>query len=157
MKDILILGIGNLVLNDAGVGIHIIHILKSIAMPDGVDILDGGTGDENLIDILSSYNRLILVDAATDDFPAGTVRRLSPRFPQDCPLRLSSHQPAVQRIIRAIQHPPHMPQVDMLAISVSNRPTLGLNLSPEVQQVIPQVLQLIFEMIDPKPDGHHFC
>ena len=157
MKDILILGIGNLVLNDAGVGIHIIHILKSIAMPDGVDILDGGIGDESLIDILSSYNRLILVDAATDDFPVGTVRRLSPRFLQDCPLLLSTHQPAVQRIIGAIQHHPHMPQVDMLAISVSNRPTLGLNLSPEVQQVIPQVLQLIFEMIDPKPNGHHFC
>ena len=49
MKDILILGIGNLVLKDEGVGIHIIHRLEQMQLPEGVDILDGGTGGIFLI------------------------------------------------------------------------------------------------------------
>ena len=147
MKNILILGIGNLVLNDAGVGIHIVHLLKSFALPDGVDIVDGGVGDKTLINIMQGYNRLILVDASIDGYPVGTVRRLSTRFPGDYPPQLHTHQQGVQDMIEAMQEYEASPQIDMLAISVNNHPTLGMQLAPEVQQVIPQVLRLIFEMI----------
>lgn len=157
MKNILILGIGNLVLNDAAVGQHIVHILRSIVMPEGVDILDGGAGGKSLVTTLCQYNRLILVDSATDNFPAGTVRRLSPRFPQDYPLQLTTHQQGVRDIIDAIQERDHMPQVDMLAISVNAQPTLGMQLSPEVRKVIPQVVQLILEIIDDNHPVYHFC
>ena len=157
MKNILILGIGNLVLNDAGVGQHIVHILKSLVMPDGVDILDGGMGGKSLVTTLCQYNRLILIDAATDNFPVGTVRRLSPRFPQDYPLQLSTHQQGVRDIIDAIQERDKAPQIDMLAISVNSRPTLGMQLSPEVRKVIPQVVQLILEIIEDKRSIYQFC
>lgn len=157
MKNILILGIGNLLLNDAWVGQHIVHILKSIVLPDGVDILDGGVGGKSLVTTLCQYKRLILVDAANDNFPIGTVRRLSPRFPQDYPLQLSTHLQGVKDIIDAIQERDHVPQVDMLAISVNGRPTLGMQLSPEVQKVIPQVVQLILEIIEDKRPVYNFC
>ena len=157
MKKILILGIGNLVLNDAGVGVHIVHMLKSLVMPEGVDILDGGMGGRALVSTLCQYKHLILVDAATDDFPIGTVRRLSPRFPEDYPLQLSTHEQGVRDILDAMQENGNMPQIDMLAISVNGRPTLGMQLSPEVRRVIPQVVQLIFEMIEDKRSIYLFC
>lgn len=157
MKNILILGIGNLVLNDAGVGVHIVHMLKSIVMPDGVDVLDGGLGDKELVSTLCQYKHLIVVDATNDEFPVGTVRRLSPRFTQDSPLLLSSHTQGVRDIIGAMQERDYVPEIDMLAISVDGRATLGMQLSPEVRKVIPQVVQLIFEMIEDKRSIYLFC
>lgn len=157
MKNILILGIGNLVLNDAGVGIHIVHMLKSFVMPEGVDILDGGMGGSALISTVQDYNHLILIDAAHDDYPVGTVRRLSPNMPNDYSQLLSLHDSGVRDIIDAIHEHVPMPHVDMLAVSVNGRPTLGMQLSPEVRRVIPQVVQLIFEMIEEKRSIYLFC
>lgn len=148
MKNVLILGIGNLVLNDEGVGIHIIHMLKSIGMPDGVDVLDGGMGSVDLLDTMQQYKHLILIDAAVDDYPPGTVRRLSPRFPADYPRLLYAHDKGVREMICAMQGQSELPHIEMLAISVNHNPTLGMQLSPEVRRVIPQVLQLIFEILD---------
>ena len=39
---ILVLGIGNLVLNDEGIGIHVVNALSEMEIPQGVDVLDGG-------------------------------------------------------------------------------------------------------------------
>lgn len=75
---ILVLGIGNLVLNDEGIGIHVVNALSEMEIPQGVDVLDGGTGGLALLETLQSYRQLILVDAALDNNPVGTIRRLSP-------------------------------------------------------------------------------
>ena len=78
MKNILILGIGNLVLNDAGVGIHIVHLLKSFALPDGVDIVDGGVGDKTLINIMQMAIPWEQCAAFLLAFPAITHRNYTP-------------------------------------------------------------------------------
>ena len=62
MKDILILGVGNLVLKDEGIGIHVINRLEKEELPLGVDLLDGGTGGIFLIGTLQQYKHLILID-----------------------------------------------------------------------------------------------
>ena len=148
MKNVLILGIGNLFLNDAGVGIHIIHMLKSMSMPDDVDLLDGGTDTVKLLDTMQQYKHLILIDAAIDNNPPGTVQRLSPRISTDYPQLLNNHHNNLYDIIAALNHCNQVPSVELLAISVSNTPTIGVQLSPEVRRVIPQVMQLIFEILD---------
>lgn len=156
MKKVLILGIGNLVLNDEGVGIHIIHMLKSIGMPDDVDILDGGMGGTGLLDTMQQYQNLILIDAAVDEYPVGTVRRLTPHYTTDYPRLLYAHDKGVCDMICAIQSQRHSPHIEMLAISVGANRTLGMQLSPEVRRVIPQVLQLIFEILDDTRQTHYF-
>ena len=82
---ILVLGIGNLVLNDEGIGIHVVNALSEMEIPQGVDVLDGGTGGLALLETLQSYRQLILVDAALDNNPVGTIRRLSPQYSKDYP------------------------------------------------------------------------
>ena len=56
---ILVLGIGNLVLNDEGIGIHVVNALSEMEIPQGVDVLDGGTGGLALLETLQSYWQLI--------------------------------------------------------------------------------------------------
>ena len=66
MKEILVMGVGNLVLCDEGVGIHAVDSLQKENLPPWVDLLDGGTGGIALIGLLQEYKRVILIDATLD-------------------------------------------------------------------------------------------
>ncbi|NLI92748.1 MAG: hydrogenase maturation protease [Peptococcaceae bacterium] len=62
LQEIKILGIGNLVRQDEGVGIHLLQSLEGI-LPDGIELLDGGTGGLALLDFVESAGKLIILDA----------------------------------------------------------------------------------------------
>lgn len=73
----LVLGIGNTLLKDEGVGVHVIRALRENTPPaDGVDYLDGGTLSFTLAGRIAEAGQLIVVDAAQLQAPPGTVRRL---------------------------------------------------------------------------------
>lgn len=63
MKRILVVGIGNLLLGDEGVGVHVVSRLKESALPPGVEAVDVGTNSYDLIDCLYESERLIVIDA----------------------------------------------------------------------------------------------
>ena len=154
-EPILVLGIGNLVLNDEGIGIHIVHTLSQMELPRGVDVLDGGTGGLALLETLQSYPRVILVDAALDNRQAGTIRRLSPRYSRDYPPLLSAHEIGLKEMIDAMLLLGQAPQIELLAVSVRNCHRLGMHLSPEIRRAIPQILQLVFEIIKDLRHGRY--
>lgn len=75
MRTTLILGIGNNLLGDEGIGIHVVRHLSE-QHPDlpGVTFLDGGTLSFTLAEPIAEHDNLIVVDAARFGQPAGTVR-----------------------------------------------------------------------------------
>ncbi|MFH1226938.1 MAG: hydrogenase maturation protease [Planctomycetota bacterium] len=75
-KRILILGIGNCLLKDDGVGIHAVRQLQKLKLPAGVDVYDGGLGGMSLYDKLISYKKVIIVDATGLKKRPGTIARL---------------------------------------------------------------------------------
>ena len=77
MHTTLILGIGNNLLTDEGVGVHVVWYLEE-HYPDtpGVTFLDGGTLSFTLAEPIAEHDNLIVVDAARFGEPAGTVRCL---------------------------------------------------------------------------------
>ena len=79
-KKILILGIGNILQMDDGIGPHIInYILESnIQLPDNVDIVDGGTAGYDLLPLLQDRKKIIIVDALKVDDSPGSVYRFKP-------------------------------------------------------------------------------
>ncbi len=147
-EKILVMGVGNLILNDEGIGIHIVKTLSGMALPPEVDLLDGGTGGLTLLETLQNYQQLILVDAALDNNPAGTIRRLCPRYSSDYPTLLCAHEIGVKEMIDAMLLLGHNPHIELLVVSVRNCNKLGMQLSPEVRRAVPQVLQLILEIIN---------
>ena len=60
----LILGIGNILLSDEGVGVRVIEHLKEHPLPKTVELVDGGTAGADLIDTLSDRQHVIIIDAA---------------------------------------------------------------------------------------------
>ncbi|MBP1654413.1 MAG: hydrogenase maturation protease, partial [Bacteroidetes bacterium] len=87
----LVLGVGNYLLGDEGVGVHAARELLEAGAPEGVTVLDGGTGGFHLLSLFQDYDPIILIDATMDGEPAGTVRLLHPKFASDFPRTLSAH------------------------------------------------------------------
>lgn len=73
----LVLGLGNILLSDEGVGVRVVERLQaSYALPEDVEILDGGTAGMDLLDAIAGREVLIVADAVRVDAPPGTVLRL---------------------------------------------------------------------------------
>ena len=71
----LILGVGNVLLCDEGIGVRVIEFLQKQTLPDDIELVDGGTAGADLIDILADRETVIIVDAVRSDKPAGTIVR----------------------------------------------------------------------------------
>ena len=128
----LILGIGNILLKDEGVGIHTIHALENIKLPSGVALMDGGTGGFHLLSWLESYDRIIMIDATLDSNPPGTVRLLHPRYASDFPPLMSAHEIGLRDMMAVMELTESMPKIDLIVVSAADISEVGMDLSPEV-------------------------
>jgi hydrogenase maturation protease len=94
MTQALILGAGNLLLSDDGVGVHTIWRLQdAVELPEEVQVLDGGTLGLNLLPFLEGVSHLLIVDAMETGQPPGTLRRLAgEEVPAHLSVKMSPHQ-----------------------------------------------------------------
>lgn len=92
-KPILLLGLGNPLQADDGVGCRTVQELEKRALPDGVELLDGGTPGIGLLSLIEGRRRVIVVDAAEMGRAPGQVVRLTPAdiLPAGSPVNLSLH------------------------------------------------------------------
>ena len=146
-NNILVLGIGNLLMNDEGVGIHVISRLEKEGIP-GADLMDGGTGGFHLLGVIESYKTVIIIDASLDHYPSGHVRVLHPRFAKDFPKQLSAHEIGLKDLIDAATLLGNMPQLHLVAISVKEFQELGMDLSPEVENAISEAIKCVRELVE---------
>ena len=73
----LVLGVGNILLSDEGVGVRVVeHLQQTMATRPDVSLVDGGTRGLTLLPLLEDAARVVVIDAAHMDAPAGTVRVL---------------------------------------------------------------------------------
>ena len=152
MKKTLILGIGNILMGDEGVGIHVVRYLEKHANHlQGVDFLDGGTGGFHLLEFFQKYDRVILVDATIDGQPPGTVNMLTPRFSSDYPPTLTAHDIGLKDLLDALYLSQQQPEIILFTISINQLDRVTLNLSPEIQSSIARAAQQIIEFCQQNP------
>jgi len=101
-ERILILGVGNILLGDEGVGIHAIRELEKTALPPHVDLIDGGTAGLDLLDLMRGYERVIIIDAVEAGAEPGTIFRFTPEevTSETSALPLSLHQTEVLKVLQ---------------------------------------------------------
>ncbi len=126
------LGLGNVLLGDEGVGVHVVRELAERALPEGVECLDGGTGGFVLLEPLENADRIILVDATADDQPIGTVTRTRPRFSSDYPRTLTAHDIGVKDLLDAFYIGGGGRDVVLYAITIDPRQPIRMGLSSAV-------------------------
>jgi hydrogenase maturation protease len=78
MYNIGVLGIGNMLLKDDGIGVHIVNELLKEDYPNNVDIVDGGTAILDLLDVFIKNDKVIVVDTLKGGHEPGTIYKISP-------------------------------------------------------------------------------
>ena len=147
-KNILVLGIGNILLGDEGIGIHAINKLLPKKFPSNVELLDGGTGGFHLLSLFQDYPTIILIDATMDGEPDGTVRLLQPKFSSDFPKTLSAHEIGLRDLIESSVLISALPKIYLITISISSIQPMTMELSPKVQESISEIERIVFEILN---------
>lgn len=129
-KRVLVIGMGNVLMQDEGVGVRAVEELQSrYRMPDGVTLVDGGTTGMELFEPMRECDCLVVADAVNTGDPYGSVVRIAnERIPAFFQTKLSNHQLGLSDLLALLalkgEVPEHVAIIGMVPHSLENR--LGL-------------------------------
>jgi hydrogenase maturation protease len=153
MRDpdpILILGIGNYLMGDEGVGVHAIRLLEQQSFPAHVHLLDGGTGGFHLISYLENYPFIIMIDATMDGNPPGTLRVIKPRFASDFPRSLTAHDIGLRDLVESMALLGRFPEITLITVSIQDLQGMSTELSAPVRDSLPKIAETISQILNSK-------
>lgn len=139
----LVLGLGNTIMGDEGVGVHVVRALEQRSLPAGVECLDGGTGGFVLLEPLQNADRIVLIDAAADGNAIGTVTRTTPKFSRDYPPTLTAHDIGVKDLLDAFYIQGGNRDVILYAITIDPLQSISLDLSTEIKKAADEAVARI--------------
>ena len=96
-----IIGLGNLLMGDDGVGIHAVRELTRRALPTGIDVVDGGTPGLDLLRLMDGYSKVLIIDAVDAGQEPGAILRFTPEdvTTQAVDFAVSLHQTEVLKTL----------------------------------------------------------
>jgi len=142
-NSILVMGVGNYLMGDEGIGVHIIQEMSKNKLPDYVDILDGGTGGFLLLNCFEAYSTVIFIDATMDGNPEGTISLIRPKFASDFPSALSVHDVGLKDMIEAVYLMEKVPDIHLFTVSIKEINPMTLELNQKVRESIPKIIENI--------------
>ena len=139
LPKIMVMGVGNVLLSDEGLGVQFLTELEDAGLTDNVELLEGGTSGMDLIYLIQEVDFLIIVDAVNAHAEPGALFRFSPGktkiFPDE--FQVSFHQVGIVEILS-------------LADIVGKAPKSmewSIGLTPEIQVVMPKLKQHVLDEI----------
>lgn len=144
-RRIVVLGVGNLLMGDEGVGVWCVQALaRDGQLPEGVGLIDGGTSTHELLEDLENLDRLVIVDAIAGDAPPGTISvHRGDEVPAAFSNRISPHQFGINDLLAKLRFLGRAPrEVWLVAVSPA-RVALGLELSPRVAAALPELCRRV--------------
>ncbi len=143
---ILVLGIGNILLSDEGVGVSVVEALeRGYVLPSWAETLDGGTSGMELMEVMAGREHLIVVDAVRTGAPPGTVVLLrDSQVPALFTQKISPHQLGLCDVLMALRLTNEFPhrltlvgvEPESLAPGIGLSPTVALAVAPALEQVL---------------------
>ena len=152
-KKTLILGIGNILLRDEGVGVRVLEELKKLKLPENVDLFDGATLGLSILNFLENYDKVIVVDAVKGGKEPGTIYKFNLYDYIDdfsFPLSLSSmHDFDFIYVIKKIGRDFYKLPEEIVVVGVEpEKVEAGLELTEKIRNTIPKVVETILEEIN---------
>lgn len=139
-----ILGIGNTILSDEGVGVRAAEAIEAAYdLPEGVEVIDGGTAGMELLGPLTNTDLLVVLDAVKSGKPPGTVIKLAgDQVPVFFRSKLSPHQVSICDVLAGLEFSGEAPG-DLVLIGVEpDNLDLGLELTPAIAAKVPEIVAL---------------
>lgn len=149
-KKALVLGIGNILLKDEGLGVRAAEFFKrNFSFGPDVACLDGGTSGLGLLSYIRDYSHLIIVDAVTAAGEPGTVIRIPGEKLQSLPdlKSASAHQIGVRDLLTIARFQGLSPELVVVGI-IPKDISAGLELTPEAEKALPLAAEAIREELE---------
>ncbi len=136
---VLVLGVGNVLMGDEGVGVHAIRRLEGEPGPAGVRLLDGGTGGVNLLADFDGVRAIVLIDATRDGRAPGSLTYLRPERVADLPRGLGAHDFGLKDLFAACALLGRLPEIHLFTVSVDRIEPMTTTLSAPVAAALPSL------------------
>jgi hydrogenase maturation protease len=148
-KDILILGIGNILLKDEGVGVHVVKKLEGMPLPDNVEVVDGGTAGLDLTDFIANRKKVIAIDTVKAGEKPGTIYRLTEKNLRTGPKEIMSfHEIDFLDALYMSEVMGEKPEETIIIGIEPKNMSDGLELSPEIQERIPRIIEIVMKELN---------
>ncbi|SBT03794.1 maturation element for hydrogenase 2 [Candidatus Accumulibacter aalborgensis] len=144
---IVVLGAGNILLSDEGLGVRVIERLPlRYSLPPEVGIIDAGTCGMEMLDDLEDLDALIMVDAIRAGKAPGTLIRLTAEaVPVFFRTKLSPHQIGLCDVLATLELIGKAPKYTAILGMQPESLTLGMELSPTAEAGMPQLLSMVVD------------
>mgnify|MGYP003412805925 CR=1 FL=1 len=145
---IVIIGIGNLLLMDEGLGIHVINELEKQKLPQNVKVYDGGTGGFKLIDLMQGAEKVIFIDAVETGKVPGTITTFTSEevyslYPEK---KFSLHDNDLLEVIKMAGLLEYLPEIEIVGVQPKTI-HYGTELSNELKDAMPYIINTVLGKI----------
>ena len=146
-RRLVIVGVGNLLLKDEGIGIHAVKALQELNLPAYVAIIDGGTSPD-LIAYSGAGEKLIIIDAVKAGGELGAIYRFTPdNLNSASGKAISLHELGVPESLQLMRLAGNEPEETIIIGIEPQEISWGLELSPALQQKIPEIVEIVLKEI----------
>lgn len=148
-ENIIVLGLGNILRGDEGVGVHALEALHNACrLPPNVKLVDGGTAGLRLLELIADADRLLVLDAVEAGAEPGTLFRFTPDQLLPAGASTSAHETGLPEILTLLEATGgRRPETVIIGVQPENVLPWNLDLSPAVQAVLPQLVNLALDQL----------
>lgn len=149
-KKVKVLGCGNVLVGDDGIGIRVIEKLRAMELPPDVEVIDAGVGGLAILNWIEDADRVIIIDAVqTGNEPPGTVYRFTDKeLPPSNMFMLSLHDLNLVDTLNVGRLVQKMPEeIVIIGVEVRRVAEFTKELTPEVEAAMPEVIDLVLKEI----------
>jgi len=146
-EKILILGLGNVLMGDEGVGVKSIEYLHENLHAEGVRLLDGGTGGFHLLSLFQEHEKFIIIDATFGTEKPGEVTVLKPRFASDFPRSLTSHDIGLRDLMQSAELLEELPEIYLVTVNINEFNSVRIGLSEEIEKSFSKILSAVEDIL----------
>jgi hydrogenase maturation protease len=142
-----IIGVGNLLMKDEGIGIHAVKALQEVDLPPHVELIDGGTSPD-LIAYTRAGDKIIIIDAAKAEGEPGTIYRYRPEdLVAGKGTLTSAHEMGVVENLKLMELSGNEPRETVIIGVEPKEIDWGTELSPELQERLPDIVKAVLREI----------
>jgi hydrogenase maturation protease len=148
--QITILGVGNILLSDEGVGVRVVERLdQQYAFPDNVQILDGGVLGVRLMGVIGGTDILIVVDAVKNQQPPGTLYRLADeQVPRRVLAKQSMHQLDLPEVLALCSAIDKNPRTVVVGVEPEDITTMDVELTTTIAAKVEDLVGMVLAELD---------
>ena len=136
-------------MGDEGIGVYAVRELEKQTLPPDVECLDGGTGGFTLLEPLENADRIIIIDAASDGNPVGTVTRTTPQFSRDYPPTLTAHDVGMKDLLDMFYIQGGQHEIILYAITIDPKQPIRMSLSAQAEIAVKDAVNRILAELKP--------